>query len=63
MSTNQNLYINTLAGTLLACIGNSDVQKSILLAAVGATVSFSVSLLLRFLSKKIKEWLLKRRYK
>ena len=57
MSTNNNLFINTLAGTLLACIGITDLSKSAILAAVGAAVSFCVSVLLRWLSQKLKKWL------
>lgn len=57
MNSNHNLAINTLAGTLLSLsyIAWDDIVKSGLLAAVGATVSLSVSLLLRFLLKKAKQ--------
>lgn len=58
MSTNENLRTSIATGTLLSvCIGVSDIGKSILLAAVGAAVSFTVSLLLRFVARKLKEWL------
>ena len=58
MNANHNLYIGTLSGTLLSlsALDAGDLGKSALLAAVGATVSFSVSLLLRFVANKLKEW-------
>jgi urea transporter len=56
MSANYNLALNTLAGTLLACVGIGDLEKSAVLAAVGAAVSFSISLLLRCLWQKLKKW-------
>lgn len=56
MNNNHNLLIHTLVGTIfsLSCI-MGDILKSALLAAVGATVSFSVSLVLRYLFKKARE--------
>ncbi|HEY4150526.1 MAG TPA: hypothetical protein VGM41_16415 [Chitinophagaceae bacterium] len=47
----------TAGGTLLALLGNlhyGDVAKTAFLAAIGATVSFGVSYLLRVLAKRLK---------
>lgn len=55
MSVNQPTFMGTAGGTLLslmATIGSSDVIKTIVLASIGATVSFLVSLLLKCLFKK-----------
>ena len=48
----------TVGGTLLAILGNissEDLIKTVILAAIGAVVSFSVTLLLKFLIKRIKK--------
>jgi mannitol-specific phosphotransferase system IIBC component len=48
----------TAGGTLLTILGNinsADLLKTGILAAVGAVVSFSVTLLLKFLIKRIKK--------
>ncbi len=48
----------TASGTLLTILANihsEDVVKTALLACVGAVVSFAVSLLLKWISRKIKE--------
>lgn len=53
-TTNGTLY-GTVSGTVLTVIVNissSDVIKTTVLAALGAIVSFSVSLLLKRLTKK-----------
>ncbi len=58
MSVNQPTLMGTAGGTLLslmATIGSSDVIKTIVLASIGATVSFLVSLLLKCLFKKHKK--------
>ena len=57
MNSNHNHLINTVAGTLLSVsfIALDDIVKAALLAAVGATTSLSVSLLLRYLLKKFRE--------
>ncbi len=58
MTVNQPTLIGTAGGTLLsvmANIGSSDVVKTIVLASIGATVSFIVSLLLKCLFKKHKK--------
>ena len=47
----------TVGGTLLCIVCNihlEDLAKTAVLAAVGAVVSFSVSLALKYLIKKIK---------
>ena len=48
----------TVGGTLLTIFGNinsSDIIKTAILAAIGAVVSFGVTLLLKLLVKKIKK--------
>lgn len=57
MTVNQPTLIGTVGGTLLsvmANLGSSDVVKTMILASIGATVSFIVSLLLKCLFKKHK---------
>jgi hypothetical protein len=54
METNETLRIGTASGTLLSMAPNifsEDIAKTIILAVVGATVSFMVSLLLKWLIK------------
>jgi hypothetical protein len=54
MEANLSLRINTASGTLLSIVPNilsEDIVKTIVLAVVGATVSFMVSLLLNWLTK------------
>lgn len=49
--------INTAGGIFLSVIPNlysEDIFKTVVLAAIGATVSFVVSILFKFLSKKRK---------
>jgi len=62
MSTHHNIesgtILGTVSGTVLTVfvnIGSSDVMKTVVLAALGAVVSFSVSLLLKWLLKKFKK--------
>lgn len=48
----------TAGGTLLtifANINSEDILKTVVLAAVGAVVSFAVTLLLKLLAKRIKK--------
>lgn len=48
----------TAGGTLLTILGNinsEDILKTIVLAAVGAVVSFVVTLLLKTVAKRIKK--------
>ena len=61
MSTHHNIESGTILGTIsgtaltvLMNIGSSDIIKTVILAALGAVVSFSISLLLKWLSKKFK---------
>jgi hypothetical protein len=59
MSTHHNIENGTILGTVsgtvltvLVNIGSSDIIKTVALAALGAVVSFSISLLLKWLIKK-----------
>ena len=50
--------MGTVSGTVLTVlvnIGSSDIIKTFVLAVLGAVVSFSVSLLLKYLAKRLKE--------
>lgn len=50
--------IGTAAGTLLTIFANiseADVLKTVVLAGIGAIVSFGVTVLLKFLYRKIKK--------
>ena len=56
MSTNGNIQQSTIVGTVSGTaltvavnIGSADVIKTVVLAALGAVVSFGVSLLLKWL--------------
>ena len=54
MEANISLRTGTAVGTLLSILPNlfsDDVLKTIILAALGATVSFTVSLLLKWFMK------------
>lgn len=54
MKPNVALGMNTASGTMLSIIPNimsQDIVKTIILAVVGAVVSFTVSLVLKRLSK------------
>ena len=49
-----NVYAGTLGGTLMSVLGNvltADIVKTAILAAVGAVVSFCVSVVLRGLNE------------
>jgi hypothetical protein len=53
MKTDISLKVGTTSGTLLSIIPNifsEDILKTVILAAVGAIVSFSVSLFLKWLT-------------
>lgn len=55
MSSNNPTLIGTAGGTFLSIVPNlesEDIVKTIILAAVGAVVSFTISLLLKSLNKK-----------
>lgn len=61
MSTHNHIengtIIGTVSGTVLTVavnIGSSDILKTVVLAALGAVVSFSVSVLLKWIAKKLK---------
>ncbi|GEP52629.1 hypothetical protein FNO01nite_33010 [Flavobacterium noncentrifugens] len=54
METNISLKTGTAAGTLLSILPNlhsEDIAKTIILAVLGAVVSFTASLLLKTLTK------------
>ncbi len=62
MSTHNNIesgtILGTVSGTVLTVavnVGSSDIVKTVILAGLGAVVSFSVSLLLKWLVKKFKK--------
>jgi hypothetical protein len=54
MESNNTLHIGTVSGTLLSVAPNivsEDIAKTTILAIIGAIISFSVSLLLKWLTK------------
>ena len=62
MSTHNNIesgtIVGTVSGTVLTVavnVGSSDILKTVILASLGAVVSFSVSLLLKHIAKRLKE--------
>jgi hypothetical protein len=58
MSVNNHTLMGTLGGTLLSIapsIPSADLLKTAVLAAVGAAVSFTMSLILKCLIKKYKK--------
>ena len=62
MSTHNNIesgtILGTVSGTVLTVavnVGSSDIVKTVILATLGAVVSFSVSLLMKWLVKKFKK--------
>ncbi len=61
MNANQHIGGGTILGTVsgtaltvLVNIGSTDIIKTVALAALGAVVSFSVSVLLKWLVRKFK---------
>jgi hypothetical protein len=61
MSNHHNIesgtILGTVSGTVLTVvmnIGSSDIIKTVVLASLGAVVSFSASVLLKWLAKKIR---------
>ena len=61
MSTHNNIesgtILGTVSGTVLTVVvnvGSSDIVKTVILAGLGAVVSFCVSLLLKWLVNKFK---------
>ena len=58
MTNNNPTLVGTAGGTFLSIAPNlesEDIVKTIILAAVGAVVSFTISLLLKSLNKKHKK--------
>jgi hypothetical protein len=58
MSSNNPTLIGTAGGTFLSIVPNiesEDIAKTVILATVGAVVSFTISLLLKSLNKKHKK--------
>lgn len=58
MQTNNHTLMGTAGGTFLSVIPNiqsADVLKTVVLAAVGAVVSFTISLVLKNIIKKHKK--------
>jgi mannitol-specific phosphotransferase system IIBC component len=62
MSTHNNIESGTILGTVsgtvltvLVNIGSSDIIKTVVLAALGAVVSFCVSLLLKWVFKRFSK--------
>ncbi|SDH06423.1 hypothetical protein SAMN04488062_10417 [Flavobacterium omnivorum] len=54
MESNNTLHLGTASGTLLSIVPNivsEDILKTIILASIGAIVSFAISLLLKWLLK------------
>ncbi len=55
MSTNNHTLVGTAGGTFLSVLPNiqsADVVKTVVLASVGAVVSFTISLVLKCIVKK-----------
>jgi mannitol-specific phosphotransferase system IIBC component len=58
MTANNQTFMGTAGGTFLSIVPNihsEDIVKTIILATVGAIVSFIISLLLKSLQKKHKK--------
>ena len=58
MTANNDTLMGTAGGTFLSMVPNiqsEDIVKTIVLAIVGAIVSFTISLLLKSLQKKHKK--------
>lgn len=62
MAANHHIEGGTILGTVsgtgltvLANIGSSDITKTVVLAAIGAVVSFCVSVSLKWLAKKLRK--------
>jgi mannitol-specific phosphotransferase system IIBC component len=58
MTANNHTLMGTAGGTFLSVLPNihsEDIAKTIILASVGAIVSFTISLLLKSLQKKRKK--------
>jgi len=58
MTTNNHTLMGTAGGTFLSVLPNlhsEDLLKTVILAALGAIVSFIISMLLKYLIKKHKK--------
>ena len=58
MIANNPTLVGTAGGTFLSIVPNiqsEDITRTIILASVGAVVSFTISLLLKSLNKKRKQ--------
>lgn len=58
MNTDISLKAGTISGTVLSILPNilsEDIIKTVLLAAVGATVSFTITLLLKWITSLKKK--------
>jgi len=62
MSTHNNIESGTILGTVTGTVltvavnvGSSDILKTVILASLGAVVSFSVSLLLKWMFKRFSK--------
>ena len=58
MTANNPTLMGTAGGTFLSIVPNiqsEDIAKTVILATVGAVVSFTISLLLKSLNKKHKK--------
>ena len=58
MHTNLSIRVGTAGGTFLSIVPNihsADVMRTVLLAAVGAVVSFTISWLLKWILKMRKK--------
>ncbi|NDP27276.1 MAG: hypothetical protein GZ087_07620 [Flavobacterium sp.] len=57
MSSHHHTLMGTTGGTFLSVLPNlhsEDVYKTVVLAAIGAVVSFTISMILKYLIKKHK---------
>jgi hypothetical protein len=56
-TTNKGTVMGTVSGTALSVIGisSADILKTAVLAATGALVSFSVSVFLKWVSKRLRK--------
>ena len=58
MTANNPILMGTAGGTFLSIVPNlssDDIAKTVILATVGAVVSFTISLLLKSINKKHKK--------
>jgi mannitol-specific phosphotransferase system IIBC component len=58
MTANNSTVLGTVGGTLLCVLSNmesGDIIKTVILAAIGAVVSFTVSVVLRIIERKHRE--------